>query len=389
MKSICLKTFSAVWGIVILPLIGFTQTEEGDKLYKMAGSCVACHMPNGEGQPGSIPPLADSDWLKDENATPRLIAMTLRGMAGPIKVNGKKYFSAMPPQVLFNDEQLATLLTHVRDKWGKKGDAITPEEIAKARAADVGPPYTPLELLRTYPFPRDMARNNGLYELEEEKAIDANITAPVIARTFMPGATPAAFAVALPGGHNFCWDAGECRLRYAWSKGGFIRNNKRHWSSNGKPVAEYEGTPYYLARSSHIKPEDTEKLARVDIKEPIYDSTQATDFPFEIKGEKGLPEYLGYRLVEGHPEFIYQLGSVKIHEKITSTEQLDGIIRHFKVEPATAISLNLTASDDCETINSHGSIGEEGALNLSASDSEAFTITHRELNTEIQEEKAK
>src|SRR5687767_5561030 len=44
---------------------------------------------------------------------------------------------------------------------------------------------------------------------------------PQVLRIFMPDASPAAIAVALPGDLSFCFDASECRLRYVW-KGGFI-----------------------------------------------------------------------------------------------------------------------------------------------------------------------
>lgn len=70
---------------------------KGKELYDGAGSCIACHMADGKGQPGSVPPLAGSDWLDNPDRT---IAIVLRGMAGPVKVNGKRYYSAMPPQLL-------------------------------------------------------------------------------------------------------------------------------------------------------------------------------------------------------------------------------------------------------------------------------------------------
>ena len=37
----------------------------------------------------------------------------------------------------------------------------------------------------------------------------------------MPDASPASIAVALDDTNSLCWDAGTCRLRYAWT-GGFI-----------------------------------------------------------------------------------------------------------------------------------------------------------------------
>ena len=50
-----------------------------------------------------------------------------------IKVNGKKYFPAMPPQLLFDDEKLAYILSYVNNAWGNHEDLITKEQVAKAR----------------------------------------------------------------------------------------------------------------------------------------------------------------------------------------------------------------------------------------------------------------
>ena len=63
----------------------------------------------------------------------RSIAISLRGLAGPIKVNGKKYYAAMPPQLLFDDEKLAYILSYVNNAWGNHEDLITKEQVAKAR----------------------------------------------------------------------------------------------------------------------------------------------------------------------------------------------------------------------------------------------------------------
>jgi mono/diheme cytochrome c family protein len=105
--------------------------KRGKELYEEPGSCVTCHMADGKGQPGSIPPLAGSTWLQDPNRT---IAITLRGLVGPIKVNNRRYYSAMPPQLLFDDEKLADIITYVNQTWGNKVSAVTAEQVGKARA---------------------------------------------------------------------------------------------------------------------------------------------------------------------------------------------------------------------------------------------------------------
>ncbi len=54
-------------------------------------------------------------------------------MKGPIKVNGQD-FNAEMPRLNLGDEDVASILTYVRNAWGNKGDVVTPEEVAEERA---------------------------------------------------------------------------------------------------------------------------------------------------------------------------------------------------------------------------------------------------------------
>ncbi len=56
--------------------------------------CVTCHMTNGKGVPKAFPPLADSDYLRD-NQTKSIIGVK-KGMSGEMVVNGTTYNSAYP-----------------------------------------------------------------------------------------------------------------------------------------------------------------------------------------------------------------------------------------------------------------------------------------------------
>ena len=350
--------------------------EKGKALYEGAGSCVTCHMADGKGQPGSVPPLAGSDWLDDADRT---IAITLRGLAGPVKVNGKRYYSAMPPQLLFDDEKIAQIVNYVNHSWGNKGAEVSKEQVAKARAELPTAVYTPEAILKAFPFDKSKRKANGTYKPDFDDAI-TDVIEPVVYRTFMPGASPAAFAVALPGNQFYCWDAGECRLRYVWSKGGFIRGNQVHWSSNGKPVAQFNGIPYYRARSTHLKPEDYQHLAATNRKTPFYDTTEAVDFPIEIEGVKELPKFNGYRLVRGYPEFRYQLGKYQIRELIKMAKGRKGITRRFFINPRVPITFRPTPDDAAIFTMSTGRIQEDGSYSLTAKQAMEFHITINEKN---------
>ena len=347
---------------------------KGKELYNSAGSCVACHMPDGKGQKGSVPPLAGSDWLKGGSA--RSIAISLRGLAGPIKVNGRNYYSAMPPQLLFDDEKLAYILSYVNNAWGNKEALIEQEEVAQARRELPQEVFTPKTLLKRFPFEKKYSRSNGTFTPTYDDMI-SEITDPIVYRTFMPGASPAAFAVALPGNHFYCWDAGECRLRYVWTKGGFIRSNQNHWSSNGKPVAEFNGTPYYRARTTQLSYETFDELSRTNNRQPIYDTSQAKDFPILIGGVKESPSYLGYRLVEGFPHFRYSLGKHIITELIRPNADRTGIRRTFTVSPPVETTLRLTPTVLASVSSDRGKLSPDGLLLLSAKESAAFTVLIR------------
>lgn len=351
------------------------QLAKGKALYEAAGSCVACHMPNGKGQPGSIPPLAGSEWLE---STDRSIAISLRGLAGPIKVNGKRYYSAMPPQLLFNDAELASILTYVNFAWGNQGEVVDASRVARARKELPPNVYTPASITKAFPFQeKALSKRNGPYKPDYDDQL-THVTEPVVYRTFMPGASPAAFAVALPGNHYYCWDAGESRLRYVWSKGGFIKGNQRHWSSNGKPVAQFDGLPYYTARSSLLKPEHAELLAKTDHRAPIYDTTQVDDFPFDIAGVDAKPRFLGVRLIDGFPQFRVRFGAHEIRETIRVDKRdglATGVVRAFEVEPPAALTLSLTPNALAQLSASVGSIDEAGLLKLDAKQAAAFQVT--------------
>ena len=106
------------------------QIAAGGKLY--ASTCGACHQPSGRGLPPAFPPLAGSDYLMADKD--RSIEVVLRGLKGPVTVNGQAYDSLMPPQSHLTDAEIANLLTFARNSWGNTGDVVTAEEVATKRS---------------------------------------------------------------------------------------------------------------------------------------------------------------------------------------------------------------------------------------------------------------
>lgn len=111
--------------------------------------CGACHGQNGEGTPAG-PPLAGSEWVTgpEEN----LIRIQLRGLNGPIKVKGQIYTypAGMAALAYQTDEQIASVLTYIRNSLGNKAPVVTPSAVNALRSevgkvplveADLKPPH--------------------------------------------------------------------------------------------------------------------------------------------------------------------------------------------------------------------------------------------------------
>jgi mono/diheme cytochrome c family protein len=112
-----------------LALNGFSQSaEKGKGVYNKV--CVACHQSNGQGIPSAFPPLAKSDYLNKD--VTRAIKGVVKGLNGPITVNGQKFNSAMPAQTL-SDQQIADALTYVYSSWGNNKTVVTPAMVKAQR----------------------------------------------------------------------------------------------------------------------------------------------------------------------------------------------------------------------------------------------------------------
>jgi nitrite reductase (NO-forming) len=105
------------------------QFERGRQVYMQ--TCFVCHQPNGKGVPGQIPPLAQSDLLMADKAG--AIRGVLQGRTGEVTVNGKKYTGIMVPFGQLKDEQVADVITYVRNDWGNSGEGASPQEVSDIR----------------------------------------------------------------------------------------------------------------------------------------------------------------------------------------------------------------------------------------------------------------
>jgi nitrite reductase (NO-forming) len=96
-------------------------------------TCFVCHQPNGLGVGNQIPPLAKSDVLMSDKLG--AVRGVLQGRSGQLTVNGKRYNGTMIPFPNLSDEQIADVVTYIRNSWGNSGDAVAASEVSKLRKA--------------------------------------------------------------------------------------------------------------------------------------------------------------------------------------------------------------------------------------------------------------
>lgn len=127
----------------------------GAEVYRREAHCITCHQADGQGLPAAqFPSVAKSSWV---NGDPRrLIRIVLHGLMGPIDVNGTKYPGQVPMTAFkgLSDQEVAGVVTYVRNAFGNQGSAVTPAQVAAEREAtkDVQGFLVPAELQKQFPL---------------------------------------------------------------------------------------------------------------------------------------------------------------------------------------------------------------------------------------------
>jgi len=97
----------------------------GERIYTTY--CAPCHQRNGKGAEGRFPPLLGTSWVTGDKS--RLIRVILNGLEGDITVDGIGYNGIMPKHDFLKDEEIATLLTFVREKFGQGASSVSASEV--------------------------------------------------------------------------------------------------------------------------------------------------------------------------------------------------------------------------------------------------------------------
>jgi len=105
------------------------KADSGKAIY--TNKCMSCHQVDGSGVPGTYPPLQKSAWVSGDKI--RLINVVLNGLEGEIIVNDETYINSMPKLDYLTDNQIAQVLTFVRQNFNNSAGEVISEEVAKLR----------------------------------------------------------------------------------------------------------------------------------------------------------------------------------------------------------------------------------------------------------------
>jgi cytochrome c len=101
----------------------------GEIVYKKY--CISCHQPDGGGVPHMNPPLINTSYILGDKE--QLINIVLNGLKNT-KIEDKTYTNPMPSLKILKDQEIADVLTYVRNSFGNKASAVTAAEVKAARS---------------------------------------------------------------------------------------------------------------------------------------------------------------------------------------------------------------------------------------------------------------
>jgi alcohol dehydrogenase (quinone), cytochrome c subunit len=95
--------------------------------------CGICHETNGEGTPGTFPPLAGNPHVTASDPS-SVIAIILDGMNADVTVRGHTYGGGMPAWGNWlSNADVAAIATYIRTAWGNDASPVTEAQVARVR----------------------------------------------------------------------------------------------------------------------------------------------------------------------------------------------------------------------------------------------------------------
>ena len=112
------------------PAVSAVVLQRGQKVYH--DQCLSCHQADARGVQNLNPPLVNTKFVLGDKTV--LVQIVLKGMTGAVDIEGETYHNVMGPHPELTDQQIADVLTYVRNSFGNKASAVTAVEVKAIRA---------------------------------------------------------------------------------------------------------------------------------------------------------------------------------------------------------------------------------------------------------------
>jgi mono/diheme cytochrome c family protein len=108
--------------------------KQGARLYEK--HCADCHGADGAGVPRVYPPLAKNRSILMEYSINPIRMVLVGGFPPSTEGNPRPY--GMPPFAYdLNDQEIAAVVTYIRQSWGNSASAVSPIEVGAARGVKI------------------------------------------------------------------------------------------------------------------------------------------------------------------------------------------------------------------------------------------------------------
>ena len=96
--------------------------------------CAACHMHDGGGIPRVFPPLMASSAIQAREAS-TVIRVVLEGARVPARAGQRSYLAMPAFGRKLDDQEVADVVSYIRNAWGNRASAVDADTVAKSRQA--------------------------------------------------------------------------------------------------------------------------------------------------------------------------------------------------------------------------------------------------------------
>lgn len=118
----------------VAPLSAAAKASAANGLIVFTQNCVSCHQADGGGVPRMNPPLIKTTYVLGDQT--RLIKILLNGFKEDVEINGENYSNVMPAFNYLKDQEIADVLTYVRNNFGNKASGVVLKKVTETRAAN-------------------------------------------------------------------------------------------------------------------------------------------------------------------------------------------------------------------------------------------------------------